>query len=108
MKASIRERLETVSARYEEIGLLLSQPEIFSDQNRFRELSVEYAQLEPLVKAWQSWRDAHTALEEAESMLQETDPDLDFPARYRRCLTGCFAESVRCWISLRSTQPTNI
>jgi peptide chain release factor 1 len=81
MKSSIRERLETVSSRYEEVGLLLSQPEVFSDQNRYRELSVEYAQLEPLVKAWRSWRETRAALEEAEGMLQEADPELREMAR---------------------------
>ena len=50
MKSSIRDRLRQVSARYEEVGLLLSQPDVFSDQNRYRALSVEYAQLEPLAK----------------------------------------------------------
>ena len=52
MKKSIRERLMQVAGRYEEIGLLLSDQEVFSDQNRFRDLSREYAQLEPVVLAW--------------------------------------------------------
>jgi len=81
MKTSIRERLESVAARYEEVGLLLSQPEVFSDQNRFRELSVEYAQLEPLVKALQSWREARAEFEEAEAMMEEADPELRAMAR---------------------------
>jgi peptide chain release factor 1 len=76
MKASLRERLTQVAARHEEVGLLLSDPGTFSDQNRFRELSQEYAQLEPLVKAWQGWQQARAATEEAEAMLQESDPEL--------------------------------
>ena len=76
MKASLRDRLTQVAARHEEVGLLLSDPGIFSDQNRFRELSQEYAQLEPLVKAWQDWQQARAATEEAEAMLQESDPEL--------------------------------
>ena len=76
MKASLRDRLTQVAARHEEVGLLLSDPGIFSDQNRFRELSQEYAQLEPLVKAWQDWQQARAATEEADSMLQESDPEL--------------------------------
>ena len=76
MKASLRGRLTQVAARHEEVGLLLSDPGIFSDQNRFRELSQEYAQLEPLVKAWQDWQQARAATEEAEAMLQESDPEL--------------------------------
>ncbi len=50
MKATLHERLQQVASRHEEIGLLLSQPEVFSDQNRFRELSMEYAHLEPLIR----------------------------------------------------------
>jgi peptide chain release factor 1 len=76
MKGSIRERLMQVASRYEEIGLLLSDPEVFSDQNRFRDLSREYAQLEPLVQSWRQWQDTTAAIGEARSMLQENDPDL--------------------------------
>lgn len=76
MKSSIRERLHQVSSRYEEVGLLLSQPEVFSDQNRFRELSVEYAQLEPLVKSWERWQITRQSIEEARLMLEESDPEM--------------------------------
>ena len=76
MKSSILDRLEQVSSRYEEIGLLLSQPEVFSDQNRFRDLSVEYSQLEPLVKSWESLREVQVSIEEARQMLSEADPEM--------------------------------
>ena len=76
MKSTIHDRLDQVSSRHEEIGLLLSQPEVFSDQNRFRELSVEYAQLEPVVQSWQNWQATREAIDEARQMLNEADPDL--------------------------------
>ncbi|NCF62318.1 MAG: peptide chain release factor 1 [Gammaproteobacteria bacterium] len=76
MKSSIQDRLEQVSSRYEEIGLLLSQPEVFSDQNRFRDLSVEYSQLEPLVKSWERLRELQVSIEEARQMLSEADPEM--------------------------------
>ena len=76
MKTSIRERLTQVSERYEEIGLLLSDPSVFSDQNRFRDLSMEYSQLEPVVQAWSQWQTAAESIEEAQQMLQESDPEL--------------------------------
>ncbi len=76
MKESIHDRLMQVEARYEEIGLLLSEPEVFSDQNRFRELSREYAQLEPLVTSWRQWQQARSSIEEARQMLAEADPEL--------------------------------
>lgn len=76
MKSSIRDRLYQVASRYEEVGLLLSQPEVFSDQNRFRDLSVEYAQLEPLVKSWEEWQATQEAIDDARLMLQESDPEM--------------------------------
>ncbi len=76
MKASILERLAQVSGRYEEIGLLLSEPDVFSDQNRFRELSMEYAQLEPLVETWRQWRDTQSSLEDTRALLAEAEPEL--------------------------------
>jgi len=76
MKSSIRERLYQVASRYEEVGLLLSQPEVFSDQNRFRDLSVEYSQLEPLVKSWEEWQATQEAIDDARLMLQESDPEM--------------------------------
>ena len=81
MKPSIENRLRQVAARYEEVGLLLSQPEAFADQGRFRELSREYAQLEPLTRTWKAWQTAHAAVEEARQMLTEADPDLRALAR---------------------------
>ena len=76
MKSNLHERLHQVSSRYEEVGLLLSQSEVFSDQNRFRELSKEYAQIEPLVRAWQNWQATQSAIDEARQMLSEADADL--------------------------------
>jgi len=76
MKSNLHERLHQVSSRYEEVGLLLSQPEVFSDQNRFRELSMEYAQIEPLVQVWQNWQVTQKAIDEARQMLNEADADL--------------------------------
>ena len=50
MKDSIRTKLETVRDRFEEISGLLSEPDTIADQARFRDLSKEYARVEPVVK----------------------------------------------------------
>ncbi len=76
MKPTIQTRLHQAASRHEEIGLLLSQPEVFSDQNRFRELSVEYSQLEPVVQSWENWQATREAIDEARQMMDEADPDL--------------------------------
>jgi peptide chain release factor 1 len=76
VKESIRNRLRQVEARHEEISLLLSQPEVMSDQNRYRDLSREYAQLQPVVGAWQKWQSNKALMDDAQHMLADSDPAL--------------------------------
>jgi peptide chain release factor 1 len=75
LKNSVHHKLAQLADRYEEIALLLAQPEAFSDPDRFRSLSREYAQIEPVVLAWKTWRDASNDVQEAEQLL--TEPDLE-------------------------------
>jgi len=81
MKASIQERLRQVAARYEEVGLLLADPDVLARPGRYRELSVEYAQLEPLARSWRRWQQTRAAAADARQMLEESDPDLRAMAR---------------------------
>ena len=74
MKDSIRNRLLTIEHRFEEISRLLSQPEVMADQNQFRDLSLEYAQLEPVVKVWGQWQSNLARIQDSQSMLE--DPEL--------------------------------
>jgi len=76
MKPTLHDRLQQAASRHEEIGLLLSQPEIFSDQNRFRELSREYAQLEPLIESWREWLETNEVMKESRQIMEDTDGDL--------------------------------
>ncbi len=76
MKKSISDSLQQISARHEEIELLLSEPEVISDLNRYRDLSREYAQLEPLVLSWSKWQRARARVDEASQMMGEDDPEL--------------------------------
>ena len=55
MQQSIQDKLQVMADRFEEIGALLSDPEVINDQNRFRALSVEYADLTPLVQNYQAF-----------------------------------------------------
>ncbi|GGO86614.1 peptide chain release factor 1 [Marinobacterium nitratireducens] len=81
MKASIRQKLERLGDRYEEVAALLSDAEIIADQNRFRDLSREYAELEPVVESFNAYRGALDDLAEAELMLEDNDPEMREMAR---------------------------
>ena len=79
MNPALRARLERLAERHQEIGALLAEPDIASDPSRFRDLSREYAQLQPLAGTLDaSQRNAHE-LEHARTMLD--DPDLRDLAR---------------------------
>jgi peptide chain release factor 1 len=55
MKDSIRRKLEKLDERYEEIGRLLSEPDVIGRQNQFRDLSMEYSRLGPLVERYRGF-----------------------------------------------------
>jgi len=76
MKESILIKLETLSERYQEVGVLLGQSEIISDQNKFRELSQEYAELEPVIECFREYATCQQDLEEAKSLLKDSDEDV--------------------------------
>jgi len=76
MKTSLLQKLQRLSYRYQELGGMLSDPMIINDQNRFRELSKEYAGLEPIVKCYQAYEKNQSELTTAEEMLKENDAEL--------------------------------
>ncbi len=76
MKASILSKLEHLSERYEEVGALLSDGDIISDQNRFRELSKEYAELEPVVKSYRDYLGVLGNIDEAKLLLKDDDAEM--------------------------------
>jgi len=78
---SIHTRLHQAQERHEEIAMLLSTQEVMADQNRFRELSVEYSHLEPVVTIWAKWQQASQSIEEAQSLLKGQDKEMQELAR---------------------------
>jgi peptide chain release factor 1 len=55
MKDSIRRRLERTVDRFEEVSALLADPGVIAKQNQFRELSMEYARLEPVAQRFREF-----------------------------------------------------
>ena len=82
MKATLRTRLDGFQERFEELAALLAEPDVIADQARFRDYSREYAELEPLIEAWRSYRRTEDDLEAAEQM-REHSPSL--PAQHALC-----------------------
>ena len=76
MKSSILHKLETLRDRYEEVGHLLSSPDIISDQDKFRNLSKEYSELEEVAAAYTDYEQAQADFNEAEVLASDEDPEM--------------------------------
>ena len=51
-------KLEQLAERHEEVGRLLSDQDVIGNNTRFRELSQEYAQLDPVTSGLSSYNQA--------------------------------------------------
>ncbi|MDP3536896.1 peptide chain release factor 1 [Halomonas sp. M1] len=76
MKETLRQRLDSFTERFEELAMLLSDPEVINNQQRFRDYSREYAELEELVATWQRYREVEVSIEEAEQLSRDSDPEM--------------------------------
>ncbi len=76
MKESMVNKLDKLVDRHEELAALLSDAEVISDQNKFRQFSKEYAEVEPVVKCYEGYRQTMEDIEEAQSLLKEGDEEM--------------------------------
>lgn len=76
MKETLRQRLDSFSDRFEELAMLLSDPEVINDQQRFRDYSREYSELEELVAAWKRYLEVENSIAEAEQLSRDSDPEM--------------------------------
>ena len=71
---NMKDKLETLAARYDEIQVRLSQPETLSDMDTWRRLMKEHADMEELMTAYGQYKTVLENVEQAKEMLE--DPDL--------------------------------
>jgi peptide chain release factor 1 len=73
MKDSIRLRLEKMSERFEEVARLLNSAEVAGNSPQFRDLSMEYARLQPLAERFRGYHSLERDLVSAQEMLEDPD-----------------------------------
>ena len=76
MKKSLELKLEQLLERFQEIGRLLSEASVISDQNQFRSLSKEYAQLEPVATCYNDYLKTQENLTSLQELLAGDDKEL--------------------------------
>ncbi|MHB1566562.1 MAG: peptide chain release factor 1 [Acidiferrobacter sp.] len=74
MHPSVAAKLDRLVSRLEETAAELSDPLVLKDQDRFRRLSREHAEIAPVVERFRNWRAAVEEITAAESLLTDTDP----------------------------------
>ncbi|MBF6617529.1 MAG: peptide chain release factor 1 [Candidimonas sp.] len=74
MKSSMRNRLEQLAHRLIEVDALLSEPEIAGDMDRYRKITRERAELEPVVTVFNAYVATEGDIQAAQEMLR--DPDM--------------------------------
>lgn len=74
MKESMRAKLSRLGRRLEEIDAMLAAPDAANDMNRFRDLSRERAEIEPVVLKMKEYETTESDIETATEMLD--DPDM--------------------------------
>jgi peptide chain release factor 1 len=73
----ILDKLEGVKLRFEEVGRLISEPDIMRDMQRYIRLSKEYKELEPIIDAYKRYKNLLSNIESAKDMLAtEKDTEL--------------------------------
>jgi peptide chain release factor 1 len=76
MKPSILSKLETLSERHEEVAAMLGDSETIANQNRFRDLSREYSELETVVRCFEKFQQTETDIQDASAMLKDGDAEM--------------------------------
>ena len=81
MNPSLKEKLDRVAERHEEINALLSDPAVIARQGEFRDLSIELSEIEPIVDNYARYRHLSGEVEEARGMLEDPDASIREMAR---------------------------
>ena len=76
MKESVIRKLEGLLERYEEVQALMGEPSVINDQERFRNLNKEYAQLEDVVAGFKRFQQVSADLAAVLEMLEGDDAEM--------------------------------
>jgi peptide chain release factor 1 len=76
MKQSIITKLENLTDRLQELDALLADSSVINNQNKFRDLSKEYAEIQPIVDAFEKYREHLATIATAKEMQRDEDAEI--------------------------------
>ena len=74
-EAAMFDRLDDIHIHYEEVMLELNSPAVAEDQNRFRKLMKEQADLAPIVEAYKQYKKSKQDIEDSIALLEEENDE---------------------------------
>ena len=72
---SLLEKLEALRLRFEEVGQMITDPEVIADQKRYVKLNKEYRELEDIVEVGKNYKNLLDNIESSRAMLEEEDDE---------------------------------
>jgi len=69
------DKLDSVKQKYEDLGQIISDPEVVNDQNRWRKLVKEHASLEPIITKYKEYNSVKEDYDEAKEIIQDRGAD---------------------------------
>ena len=76
LSASMMAKLSDLTDRHDEVSALLSEPEVMAVRDKFKALSKEFAELEPVIASFRRFDRLDTELNEAREFAKDEDPEL--------------------------------
>ncbi|PWD99263.1 peptide chain release factor 1 [Marinilabilia rubra] len=72
---SLLEKMEALRLRFEEVGQMITDPEVIADQKRYVKLNKEYRELEDIVEVGKKYKNLLDNIESSRAMLKEEDDE---------------------------------
>jgi peptide chain release factor 1 len=76
MNSKLSQKLLVLQDRYHEIEHLLAENHVMSNQDLFRQLSKEYAELEPIINSYSKYQQLEKEIAESKALLEDDDPEI--------------------------------
>src|SRR5206468_10346775 len=83
----ILDRLAAVEQKFEQLAHQMSDPALTSDQDRYRQVTKAYAELEKTVTRYREYKDVARQIQESQALMQ--DEELRAMARESTRLNSC-------------------
>ena len=69
------DKLENVEKRYEELNEKISDPEVIANQNEWKKLMKEHADIEEIVEKYREYKKVQNSIEDLKEMLEDKNPN---------------------------------